>query len=120
MKKVLFVLLTAVFMGVFGVGGYHLYLYYSESAQSDEIYSGLTDYVQVPDPTKKPPHPTGETDEDGEKMDSDIDWPEVDFQALREINPDIVGWLYCEDTVINYPVVQTNNNSKYLNTILII
>ena len=80
MKKVLFVLLTAVFMGVFGVGGYHLYLYYSESAQSDEIYSGLTDYVQVPDPTKKPPHPTGETDEDGEKMDSDIDWPEVDFK----------------------------------------
>ena len=114
MKKVLFVLLTAVFMGVFGVGGYHLYLYYSESAQSDEIYSGLTDYVQVPDPTKKPPHPTGETDEDGEKMDSDIDWPEVDFQALREINPDIVGWLYCEDTVINYPVVQGSDNSYYL------
>lgn len=114
MKKVLFVLLTAVFMGVFGVGGYHLYLYYSESAQSDEIYSGLTDYVQVPDPTKKTPHPTGETDEDGEKMDSDIDWPEVDFQALREINPDIVGWLYCEDTVINYPVVQGSDNSYYL------
>lgn len=39
---------------------------------------------------------------------------EVDFHALEQINPDIVGWLYCENTVINYPVVQSADNEKYL------
>ena len=40
----------------------------------------------------------------------------VDWEALRAENPDIVAWLYCEGTVINYPVVQTTDNDKYLKT----
>ena len=31
---------------------------------------------------------------------------DIDFDALRKINPDIIGWLYYEGTVIDYPVVQ--------------
>ena len=38
----------------------------------------------------------------------------VDFQALREINPDIVGWIYCEGTSINYPVLKGESNDTYL------
>lgn len=39
----------------------------------------------------------------------------VDFDALLEQNPDTVGWIAIPDTLINYPVVQAANNSKYLN-----
>lgn len=38
----------------------------------------------------------------------------VDFQVLKELNPDIVGWIYGEDTKINYPVVQGKDNEFYL------
>lgn len=38
----------------------------------------------------------------------------VDWDYLSSINDDIVGWLYCPDTVINYPVVQNDDHDFYL------
>ncbi len=38
----------------------------------------------------------------------------IDFDALSKINPDVIGWLYYEDTVIDYPVVKGENNEVYL------
>ena len=40
----------------------------------------------------------------------------IPFDQLDEINPDIVGWLKIEDTAIDYPIVQTDNNETYLDT----
>ena len=39
---------------------------------------------------------------------------DVDFAALNEMNANVVGWLYCEGTPINYPVVQSSDNEYYL------
>lgn len=38
----------------------------------------------------------------------------VDWESLRKVNGDIVAWLYCEGTPINYPIVQANDNEYYL------
>lgn len=39
----------------------------------------------------------------------------VDFTALRSVNEEVVGWIYCEGTEINYPVLQGTDNDYYLN-----
>lgn len=38
----------------------------------------------------------------------------INFEALRKENSDVKGWIYSEDTVINYPVVQGSDNEYYL------
>lgn len=39
---------------------------------------------------------------------------EIDFQKLRKINPDVVGWVSMPGTGIDYPIVQGKNNQEYL------
>ncbi len=41
--------------------------------------------------------------------------PRQQFNKLLEINPDIVGWIEVEETNINYPILQADNNDYYLN-----
>lgn len=39
-----------------------------------------------------------------------------DFDKLRGINPETVGWITLFDTNIDFPIVQTSNNGKYIST----
>lgn len=40
----------------------------------------------------------------------------VEFETLWETNKDIVGWVYLESLDISYPIVQAQDNDKYLHT----
>ncbi len=47
-------------------------------------------------------------------MPQDETAPEIDFAALRETNPEVVGWIFAEEGTISYPVVQGEDNDYYL------
>ena len=38
----------------------------------------------------------------------------IELETLHKENSDIIGWIEIENTNINYPVLQTNNNDFYL------
>lgn len=40
---------------------------------------------------------------------------DVNFKDLKEINSEVIGWIQINGTNINYPFVQTTNNTYYLN-----
>ena len=46
---------------------------------------------------------------------ADINTPGIDFAALKTINSDAMAWLYCPDTVIDYPVMKADDYDYYLN-----
>ena len=51
----------------------------------------------------------------GESRDGEFTG-DIDFDALRKINPDVVGWIYYKDTLIDYPIVKGEDNDRYLHT----
>ena len=89
---------------------------YSESAGT---YDELAAFVELSDQTEALTETEPGEDPDSENaaeipVEENITFPVVDFGALTEINEDIIGWLTIPDTVVNYPVTQTDDNSYYL------
>ena len=104
-----------LFVSVFLISSYKVYQLYSECSAGKAQYAALEQYVATA-VLPSSPEPSHETDEDetaGAAPESPQS-PQVNFDELRKINPDIVGWLAIDGTQINYPVVQGNNNEFYL------
>ena len=40
---------------------------------------------------------------------------QLDLEALRQVNPDVVGWILIPDTPVNYPLMHSSDNNYYLN-----
>ena len=47
---------------------------------------------------------------------TDLESFTVDWDALRAINPDTVGWIYIPGTTINFPIVHGDDDVHYLKT----
>lgn len=115
-KKIMTVILTLIFMGGIAFSIYQIVGQLREYREGDDSYTDLEIYIDIPEEYTDPTAPEDVPTESGETdlADSPIQWPTVDFAALSEINPDIVGWIYIEDTEISYPVVQGSDNQYYL------
>ena len=117
---------------VFAVGlGYELYTswrsqhYYSSMSAETNSKPRPYENISVDDllsPPKTQPGKPGSLPDvsDGSDGDTYVDegpqWePYVDFEALRLKYPGISGWILCENTLIDYPLMQWTNNSYFLN-----
>lgn len=105
--KILLIVLLAV---VFLVSAYNVGKILWDNYQAEKTYKQLqTQYVTI--------LPTQPQEEDSTpKPEEQTFQMAVDFDALRKVNKDVTGWLYCDDTYIHYPVVQGKDNAKYVRT----
>ena len=105
---------------------------------ADELYSGTVDeFVSMTDvwyeeevipddssdtsSSKKPSSdktssdsPAAGKSQNGAKKSKSKRPASINFKKLREINPDIIGWIYIGGANVNYPIVKGQNNSYYL------
>lgn len=117
-RKIFFSLLVLALVAIAGVSAWQIYVPLQEDAESVRAYDDLTAYVRLPEislPSEPPEEnrPGTSASEEPEEQPGPV-LPQVDFDALRAINPDVVGWLVIDGTSINYPVVQGTDNQYYL------
>lgn len=123
---ILRVLILLIAAAIFGYGAFQMYGYVTENKISDESRDKLAQQSVVILPeVEESPDPVSDllpsSSQDGEpgtgnRPDLSKTIPlRIDFETLRAENPDIIGWIYCADTPINYPIVQGEDNQYYVN-----
>lgn len=131
-KKVLFILLFLLFAEIAAVSGYEVFSILSEYRAEENVSKQLQQYIDldatqyVPAETETQVTATGESavseetepaaEAVTEPATEPVQYPAVDFESLLAINEDVVGWIYIEDTQINYPIVQGSDNRHYVST----
>lgn len=112
--KALLIVLCLIFLGVFGFSGYKLYTIMHEYKVAADTYDSLSSQFVSTEHTVPTPRPTPKEGEEEILLDDEVSPISVDFEGLQKTSTDVIGWIYCPDTVINYPVVMAEDNDYYL------
>lgn len=112
-------LLIIFFSVIIALSIWHILLWKFDNNKTHDIINKVQDTVNV----KEIDSSEGINVNNDNNMTSDnLYWKyvnmkliDVDFNKLKSINGDVVGWIKLDGTNINYPFVKTSNNSYYLN-----
>ena len=93
-KNLIVLLLIFLFLVLIGYSGFKIIHYMYNTNVTEELTEELNDYIKI-------------SSEDENNII-------IDFNKLKEDNPDTVAWLRVNNTNISYPVVKGNDNEYYL------
>ncbi len=110
----LFFLMIAIFSGV------KVYSHLKEAQQQEELYESLAQIVEKADAviaTETKPESEAPPEAEATVPTTPPEHAELvvlpEYAELYEQNNDLVGWIYIEDTRINYPVMQSPDNPNF-------
>lgn len=107
--------LCVVFIGVFAFSAYKIVSTLQGYKEAEQTYTNIAqEHVTI----IASPTPVPENEVKGDGIDPEVSpIGNVDFEGLRAKSTDYAAWIYSPDTVINYPIVYTDNNFYYLDHI---
>lgn len=116
-RKWVIVVFLIFFFSIFAFSAYRVYAWYNDNKKVDNLTDDVVKNTKV---KEKEDNDNTENVNPPEDVSNDY-WDyikmnllEVDFNELLKKNPDTVGWIEVKGTNINYPIVQTTDNSYYL------
>ena len=86
---------------VIAIALYYIYVWYTDNKNTDKVLENIFDNIDI-------------SSEDVSVDEIETSMLKIDFDNLILLNSDTIGWIRVWGTDINYPVVQTNDNSFYL------
>lgn len=125
--------LLVIFAATFCFSGFQIIKNSIQADKRDELYTDLSGMAVKPvDPAPVTPpsndmEETTESTEETQQQETTTQWElqiptsspiAVDFELLQEKNADVMAWVYCPDTPVNYPVVRGADNDYYLHRLL--
>ena len=124
MKKLIYIVVFLILLAVAGVSVWHIYMPIHEDNVSAHAYEDLRRFVEAPVPelisgpdasrTDTASSPDAPSSPPAASTDSTPSQVQVDFESLRAVNPEVVGWLTIDGTDIDYPIAQHSDNDYYL------
>lgn len=104
-KERLYAIIQTILIGVFIYAAINIFGIANNYNKGDKIYTESQEkYFVIEQETD---------DKTSDKTDENQKYI-LDLAQLKEINPDIVAWIYIDDTKVSYPLLQCDNNDKYL------
>jgi len=105
LKKIINIIIIIILFAVFIYGAFNLITIYSNYKRDDDMYKNVrTGVFTIVEANK--------ISDDGQL--SATKFPVVDFEALRAKNNESLAWIWIPGTIISYPIMQGDNNEKYL------
>ncbi len=95
-KRYVYLVLCAVLLAVMAFSGWKVFTILVEYRQGEQTYQQMEELSLLP-----PAEEENRT-------------PSRNFEALWEVNPDVVAWISIPGTTIDYPVVQGLDDKYYL------
>lgn len=86
---------------VIAIALYYIYVWYADNKNTDKVLENIFDNIDI-------------SSEDVSVDEIETSMLKIEFDNLISLNSDTIGWIRVWGTDINYPVVQTNDNSFYL------
>ena len=106
-SDVILTIALVVAIAVFCYAAYNLYHIYTEYRKGTNEYNSIEEMAV----TERDPDSTEVAGPDAQPKPP-ID---VDFEKLKSINDDVIGWIYVDALPdISYPIVQGKDNQTYL------
>lgn len=111
MRDKIYRVILAVSLVLIVVAFVNIFLLTREYRAGIKEYENLEQYIEVVEVPETVQVAVQEYEEEKESViPVSLD---IDFDELKEINGDLVGWLYYEPLEISYPIVRGNDNDYY-------
>ena len=114
MKKIIRFVLIILLMTIIVVSSICIYMECSERKLQNEEYENLIElFENVSDDDENQFIDENKSEADNLSSEEKESSKSYNFDSIKNINSDVVGWIKIDGTKVNYPVMQNRNDSNY-------